>query len=67
VEIKRDQVYNRTRTDRISGVLSTNGEISMKTASGAIFNGRIIGGSVSGKWVNGTNLGGSFSGKKEEL
>lgn len=59
--------YDRTDTDRISGVLSTNGEISMKTASGANFTGRIIGSSVSGKWVNGTNLGGSFSGKKEEL
>jgi|GEM_PF-2655036 len=56
-----------TQTDRISGVLSTNGEFSMKATSGAIFTGRIIGGSVSGKWVNGENLGGSVTGKKEYL
>ncbi len=56
-----------TQTDEISGVLSANGEFSMKATSGAIFTGRIIGGSVSGKWVNGENLGGSVTGKEENL
>jgi len=65
VRIKRGREYERTRTDEISGVLSPNGKISLKTDDGAIFTGQIIGNSVSGKWVNGTNLGGSFSGKKE--
>ena len=66
VRIKRGREYERTRTDEISGVLSPNGKISLKTDDGAIFTGQIIGNSVSGKWVNGTNLGGSFSGKKED-
>lgn len=65
VQFKRKGVRERRRTDEISGVLSPNGKVTMKTDGGAIFSGQIIGNSVSGKWVNGTNLGGSFSGKKE--
>lgn len=65
VVIKGGKEYNRTSTDQISGVLSADGEINMKTADGAIFTGRINGSSVSGNWVNGSNLGGGFSGVKE--
>ena len=67
VTIRKGLEYNHTKTDQISGVLSANGEINMKTSSGAIFTGRFSSSSVTGKWVNGENLGGSFTGKEEDL